>query len=113
MTITSGKVKTIQTKCFTFTEEKRSGLEVRPLQATLANQGVKCYLIAQEVESAEYRRRVSSTYTTRMCTRGMVLHMLGGQVACTEGAMIHKAAMRRDRHRRGTKGAHQQVLMHV
>ena len=24
--ITSGEVKTIQTKCFTFTEEKRSGL---------------------------------------------------------------------------------------
>jgi hypothetical protein len=69
VTITSGKVKTIQTKCFTFTEEKRSGLEVRPLQATLANQEVEYNLIAQEVKSAEYRRRVSSTYTTRMCTR--------------------------------------------
>ena len=34
--------------------------------------------------------------------------MLEGQVVCTEGAMIHKAAMRRDGHRRGTKGAHQQ-----
>ena len=111
--ITSGKVKTIQTKCFTFTEEMRSGLEVQPLQVTLANQEVEYYLIAQEVESAEYRRRVSSTYTTRMRTRGMVLHMLGGSVACTNGAMIHKAAMRRDRYRRGMKGAHQQVLMHA
>ena len=37
--------------------------------------GGECYLIAQEVESAEYRRRVSSTYTTRTCTRGVVLHM--------------------------------------
>ena len=111
--ITLGKVKTIQTKCFTFTEEKRSGLEVRPLQATLANQEVEYDLIAQEVESAEYRRRVSSTYTTRMCIRGVVLHMLGGPVACTNGAMIHKAATRRGRHRRGTKGAHQQVLMHT
>ena len=83
-TITLGKVKTIQMKCFTFTEEMQSGLEVEPLQATLANQEVEYDLIAQEVESAEYRRRVSSTYTTRMCTRGMVLHMLGGQVACTK-----------------------------
>ena len=83
------------------------------MQATLANQEVEYNLIAQEVESAEYRRRVSSTYTTRTHTRGVVLHMLGGQVACTEGAVIHKAAMRRDRHRRGTKGAHQQVLMHA
>ena len=64
------------------------------MQATLANQEVEYNLIAQEVESAEYRRRVSSTYTTRMRIRGMVLHMLGGPVACTNGAMIHKAAMR-------------------
>ena len=74
-TITSGKVKTIQKKCFTFTEEKQSGLEVQPLQVSLANQGVEYYLIAQEVESAEYRRGVSSTYTTRTRTRGVVLHM--------------------------------------
>ena len=112
-TITLGKVKTIQTKCFTFTKEMRSGLEVKPLQATLANQGVECDLIAQEVESAEYRRRMSSTYTTRVRTRGMVLHMLGGLVACTQGAVIHKVAMRRCGHRRGTEGAHQQVLMHT
>ena len=112
-TITSGKVKTTQMKCFTFTEEMRSGLEARPLQVSLANQEMECDLIAQEVESAEYRRRMSSTYTTRMHTRGMVLHMLGGQVACTEGAMIHKVATRRDRHRRGMKGAHQQALMHA
>ena len=74
-TITSGKVKTILTKCFTFTKEIRSGLEVRPLQVSLANQKVEYYLIAQEVESAEYRRGLSSTYTTRTCTRGVVLHM--------------------------------------
>ena len=48
------------------------------MQATLANQEVEYDLIAQEVESAEYRRRVSSTYTTRAHTRGVVLHMLGG-----------------------------------
>ena len=65
------------------------------MQATLANQGMEYDLIAQEVKSAEYRRRVSSTYTTRKCTRGMVLHMLRGQVACTNSAMIHKAAMRK------------------
>ena len=70
-------------------------------------------MIVQEVESAEYRRRVSSTYTTRVRTRGVVLHMLGGQEACTEGAMIHKVAMRRYGHRGGTKGAHQQILMHA
>ena len=83
------------------------------MQVSLANQEAEYYLIAQEVESAEYRRRVSNTYTTKTRTRGMVLHMLGGLIACTNGAMIHKAAMRRDGHRRGTKGAHQQVLMHA
>ena len=70
-------------------------------------------MIAQEVKSAEYRRRVSSTYTTRMCTRGMVLHMLGGLVVCTKGVVIHKVAMRRYGRKGGTGGAHQQVLMHV
>ena len=64
-------------------------------------------MIAQEVESVEYRRRVSSTYTTRTHTRGMVLHMLGGLVACTQGAVIHKVAMRRYGRKRGTEGAHQ------
>ena len=87
--------------------------KARPLQVSLANQEVKYDLIAQEVESAEYRRRMSSTYTTRMHTRGVVLHMLGGQEACTEGAMIHKAAARRYGHKGGTEGAHQQVLMHA
>ena len=61
-------------------------------------------MIAQEVESAEYRRGVSSTYTTRACIRGVVLHMLGGQEACTDGAMIHKAAARRYGHKGGTQG---------
>ena len=87
--------------------------KAKPLQVSLANQGVKYYLIAQEVESAVYRRKVSSTYTMRMRTRGVVLHMLGGQEACTEGAMIHKAAVRRYKHKGGTKGAYQQVLMHA
>ena len=74
-TITLGKVKTIQTKCFTFTKEMRSGLEVQPLQATLANQGVEYDLIAQEVESAVQGRISSSTYTTETGIRGMVVHM--------------------------------------
>ena len=56
---------------------------------------------------------MSSTYTTKMRIRGMVIHMLGGLVACTKGAMIHKVAMRRCEHKGGTKGAHQQVLMHA
>ena len=73
--ITSGKVKTIQTKCFTFTEEMRSGLEVRPLQATLANQGVEYDLIAQEVKSAVQGRISFSTYTTETGIRGMVVQM--------------------------------------
>ena len=72
---------------------------------SLANQEAECYLIAQEVESAEYKRGVSSTYTTRSCIRGVVLHMLGGQEACTEGAMIHKAAARKYGHKGGTEGA--------
>ena len=106
-TITLGKVKTIQMKCFTFTEEMQSGLEVRPLQVTLANQEVEYDLIAQEVESAEYRRGMSSTYTTKTHIRGVVLHMLRGPRACTNGAIIHKVAAREGRHKRGEKGAHQ------
>ena len=71
--ITSGKVKTIQTECFTFTKEIQSGLEVKPLQVTLANQGVEYDLIAQEVESAVQGRISSSTYTTETGIRGMVV----------------------------------------
>ena len=79
--------------------------------------GGEYYLISQEVESAEYRRRTSSTYTKRARIRGMVLHMLGGQEACTEGAMIHKAAVRRCGYKGGTEGAQRvhisQLLMHA
>ena len=85
--------------------------KARPLQVSLANQEAEYYLIAQEVESTEYRRGLSSTYTTRARTRGVVLHMLGGWRERTNGAMIHKATARRKGRRRGTKGAHQQVLM--
>ena len=106
-------METIQKECSTSTEENEVVWKARPLQVSLANQEVKYYLIAQEVESAEYRRGVSSTYTTRACTRGMVLHMLGGRETCTEGAMIHKATVRRCRHKGGTEGAYQQVLMHA
>ena len=95
MTITSEGVETIQRKCSTSTEENEVVWKARPLQVLLANQEVEYDLIAQEVKSTEYRRRVSSTYTTRTCTRGMVLHMLGGQEACTEGAMIHKVTVRK------------------
>ena len=70
-------------------------------------------MIAQEVESAEYRRTMSSTYTKGTHIRGVVLHMLGGREACTKGAMIHKVAVRRHRHERCAEGAHQQVLMHA
>ena len=70
-----GKVKTIQTKCFTFIKEMQSGLEVEPLQATLANQGVEYNLIAQEVESAVQGRVLSSTYTTETGISGVVVHM--------------------------------------
>ena len=102
-----------RSKCSTSTEENEVVWKARPLQVSLANQEVKYDLIAQEVESKEYRRRASSTYTTRTHTRGVVLHMLGGQEACTEGAMIHKAMVRRCGHKESTKGAHQQVLMHA
>ena len=67
----------------------------RPLQVSLANQEVECYLIAQEVESTEYKQGLSSTYTTRRRTRGVVLHMLRGWVAHTRGASIHKVAARK------------------
>ena len=92
---------------------KTKWFEGKTFAGVTSEPGSKYYLIAQEVESAEYRRGVSSTYTMRAHTRGMVLHMLEGWGACTEGAMIHKAAVRRYGHNGGTKGAHQQVLMHA
>ena len=88
-------------------------MEVVTFAGVTSEPGGECYLIAQEVESAEYKRRASSTYTKRARIRGVVVHMLGGREACTEGATIHKAAVRRCRHKRGTEGAHQQVLMHA
>ena len=106
-------METIQEKCSTSIKESEVVWKARPLQVSLANQEVEYYLIAQEVESGEYRRRASSTYTTRARTRGVVLHMLGGPEVCTEGAMIDKAAARRCRPKEGMKGAHQQVLMHA
>ena len=111
--LTSEGVETIQRKCSTSTEENEVVWMARPFTGVTSEPGGEYYLIAQEVESGEYRRGKSSTYTTRAHTRGVVLHMLGGQEACTEGAMIHKVAVRRYRHKRGTKGAHQQVLMHA
>ena len=69
------------------------------LAGVTSEPGGEYYLIAQEVESTEYKRRMSSTYTRRTRIRGVVLHMLGGQEACTEGAMIHKAAVRRCGHK--------------
>ena len=88
-------------------------MEVVTFAGVTSEPGGEYYLIAQEVESGEYRRRVSSTYTTGARTRGVVLHMLGGWRACTEGAMIHKVAVRKYRHEWRTEGAHQQVLMHA
>ena len=73
--ITLGKVKTTQTSCFTFTKEMQSGLEVRPLQATLVNQKVEYNLITQEVKSTVQGRTLSSTYTTEISIRGVVVHM--------------------------------------
>ena len=93
--LTSEGVETIQRKCSTSTEENEVVWKVRPLQVSLANQEVKYNLIAQEVESTEYRRGLSSTYTTRTRTRGVVLHMLRGWIERTNGAMIHKATVRR------------------
>ena len=55
-TITSGKVKTIRMKCFTFSKEMRSSLEVVTFAGVTSKPGGECYLIAQEVESAKYKR---------------------------------------------------------
>ena len=74
VTLTSEGVETIQRKCSTSTKENEVVWMARPLQVSLVNQEVEYDLIAQEVESAEYRRRVSSTYTTRTHTRGVELH---------------------------------------
>ena len=111
--LASEGVETIQRKCSTSTKENEVVWKARPLQVSLANQEVKYNLIAQEVESTEYRRRLSSTYTTRTRTRGVVLHRLRGWIVRTNGAMIHKATVRRKGHRRGARSAHQQVLMHA
>ena len=83
------------------------------MQTTLTSQKVEKLLDCSRSRVWRIQEEMSSTYTTRMCTRGVVLHMLGGLVACIKGAMIHKVAMRRCGHKGGIKGAHQQVLMHV
>ena len=59
-------------------------------------------MIVQVVKSAEYRRELSSTYTTRASTRGVVVHMLRGRKACTYNAVVHKVNV----WSRGHKGAH-------
>ena len=56
---------------------------------------------------------MSSTYTTEAGIRGMVVHMLEGQKACINGAMIHKVVVQKGGHKGGTEGVHQQALMHV
>ena len=83
------------------------------MQATLANQGVEYDLIAQEVESTVQGRTLSSTYTTKAGIRGMVVHMWKGPKACTDGALIHKVAVRRCGYKGCTEAMYQQVLMHA
>jgi predicted transporter len=53
------------------------------------------------------QEEMSSTYTTRVSTRGMVIHMLRGREACTNGAVVHKM----NAWSRGHKDAHQRTLM--
>ena len=38
----------------------------------------------------EIQKEVSSTYTARAHTRGMVIHMLIGRETCTDSAVIHR-----------------------
>ena len=40
------------------------------------------------------QEEMSSTYTAKTCTRGMVIHMLRGRETCTDSAVIHKANVR-------------------
>ena len=37
------------------------------------------------------QEEMSSTYTAKICTRGVVIHMLRGREMCTDSAVIHKA----------------------
>ena len=52
---------------------------------------------------------MSSTYTTRTSTRGVVIHMLRGREACIDGVVVYKVNV----WLRGHKGAHQRTLMCV
>ena len=45
---------------------------------------------------------MSSTYTTKISTKGVVIHMLKGREACNDSAVVHKVNM----WSRGHKGAH-------
>ena len=53
------------------------------------------------------QEEMSSTYTTRLSTRGMVIHMVRGRETCTGSVVIHKI----NAQLRGCRGAHQGVLM--
>ena len=46
------------------------------MQVSLANQEVECDLIAQEVESVEYRGTVSSTYTVTISPFMLTIRLL-------------------------------------
>ena len=56
-------METISEKVFHFYRGKRSGLDGETFAGVTSEPGVEYNLIAQEVESAEYRRGLSSTYT--------------------------------------------------
>ena len=73
-TITSGKVEIIQKKCSTFTEEKRSGSRVIFADNT-HEPGGGMLLDCSRSRVWRIQEEMSSTYTTRTHTRGVVLHM--------------------------------------
>ena len=110
--VTSREGETTQERSSTSIEERQSGSRVISADNTHEPGGGKL-LDCSRSRVWRIQEGMFSTYTTKKHIRGIVIHMFEGPIACTKGAMIHKAAMRRWGHKGDIVGVHQQVLIHA
>ena len=98
---------------FHFYRRKQSGLEGETFAGVTSEPGGGvqldcsrsrvCRIQEKSVQYLYYENEYKGRGTTHVRGSGSV----------HKSAMVHKATVRRCRHKKGTKGAHQQVLMHM
>ena len=88
-TVTLREGETTQKRSLTSIEERQSGSRVISTDNT-HKPGGGMLLDCSRSHVWRIQEGMSSTYTTKQCTRGVVVHMLKVPIACTKGAMIHK-----------------------